>query len=585
MAVIGIDLGTTNSLASVWKDGKCQLIPNSFGEYLTPSVVGIDENGDIIVGKIAKERLVSHPNSTCASFKRFMGTDMQLKIGDKKFTAQELSSFVLRQLKDDAERFLGEPVTEALVSVPAYFDDNGRNATKISGELASLFVERIVNEPSAAALAYRQQYDEDKIFLIFDFGGGTLDISVVDIFENIIEIVAVAGDNHLGGDDFNMAIANYFCKQNDLDYKELSDDVKAIIIRQAEMCKIALNESDTTAMAVVIDEKTYSMTLDTKKLVELCGVLFKKIEIPILKALHDAEIGLNEIDEVILVGGSSRMMVVQKYLKHLLKCKIKNSVSPDEIVAIGVGVAAGIKSRNEDIKDVLLTDICPFTLGTGVVNDLMPGNNLFSPIIERNSTLPISNAQIYETSCDYQRQILMEIYQGESMYCNENILLGDVKLNVPKRLKGEEKIELRYTYDINGILEVEAEVLSTKEVKSKLIVNKNLNMSEEELKKRLDELQSLKISPAENDDNRYILARAERLYKENFGEVRSAIGRYIFDFSQVLVSQNGTKIRRYRNFLERYFDVLEGIKTPLEAFPEQFEDIEEYDDENWENWE
>jgi len=583
IAIVGIDLGTTNSLVSIWKNGKCQLIPNSFGEFLTPSVIGIDENEQIIVGKVAKERLISHPNSTVASFKRFMGSDKHLKIGNKSFTAQELSSFILRQLKEDAERFLGETVTEAVVSVPAYFDDNGRNATKLAGELATLVVERIVNEPSAAALAYKQDSDEDKIFLVFDFGGGTLDVSIVEIFDNVIEIIAVSGDNHLGGDDFNMCIAHYFCKQNNLNYEELSDDVKAIIIRQSEMCKIALNDSEKTAMAVFIHDQTYTMTLDIKTLVKISGSFFKRIETPIFKALHDAELTPTEIDEVVLVGGSSRMTIVRKYLKHLLKCEIKSSISSDEIVAVGAGISAGIKSRNEEVKDMLLTDICPFTLGTNTVNYSNPSNPLFSPIIERNSTLPTSCIGIYETVYDHQDEIVLGIYQGECMYCRENILLGEIRMQVPKKLKGEEQIELRFTYDINGILEVEATVISTKEKKLALITNKNIKMNEEEIKERLKDLQKLKIMPVDQDENQYILAKAERLYKEYFGEVRHIIGMYISQFNQVLESQDERKIRRYRNFLKKYFDVIEGKLMPFEAFPKQFEDTEKYDDENWEN--
>ncbi|MCQ2489126.1 MAG: Hsp70 family protein, partial [Clostridia bacterium] len=270
MAIVGIDLGTTNSLVCVFRNGKSELIPNSFGEFLTPSCVGIDDDGEqVLVGKIAKDRLISHPDFTVSSFKRFMGTDKNLVVGDKVFTAPELSSFVIRQLKEDAEAYLGEPVEEAVISVPAYFDDNGRNATKMAGELAGLRVERIINEPSAAALAYRKDDDEDATFLVCDLGGGTFDVSVVDAFDNIIEIAAVAGDNHLGGDDWNVAIAQYFCDENGIKVDELSSETKAIILKQAEMCKIALNNSEPIIMSVSIGEDSYMASLTSKKLVEI----------------------------------------------------------------------------------------------------------------------------------------------------------------------------------------------------------------------------------------------------------------------------------------------------------------------------
>ena len=505
MAIVGIDLVTTNSLVCVYRGGKSELIPNSFGEFLTPSCVGLDDDGEqVLVGKIAKDRLVSHPDFTVSSFKRFMGTDKKLIVGERVFTAPELSSFVIRQLKEDAEAYLGEPVEEAVISVPAYFDDNGRNATKMAGELAGLRVERIINEPSAAALAYRKDDDEDATFLVCDLGGGTFDVSVVDAFDNIIEIAAVAGDNHLGGDDWNAAIAQYFCDENGIKVEDLSPETKAIILKQAEMCKIALNSSEPIIMSVSIGPDSYMASLTSKKLVEISASLFKRIEEPIRRALHDASMTVMDIDYVVMVGGSSKMLTVSKYIEQLVGREMKSDIDPDKVVGIGAGVVAGIKSRDEDIKDTILTDVCPFTLGTNVINYAKHDDPLFSPIIERNSVLPTSHMERYYTVNDNQDKMVFKIYQGENMYCRDNTLLGDIEIKVPKNKAGEECCEVRFTYDINGILEVDVKCVSTGETKNKVILNKNIKLTDEEIAIKQAELQKLKILPRDEEENKAI---------------------------------------------------------------------------------
>ena len=306
MATVGIDLGTTNSLVSVWQDDKCTLIPNNLGEYLTPSVVGIDENGEMLVGRTAKERLISHPESTVASFKRFMGTEKTFMLGNRRFTAADLSSMVLRQLKEDAEKYLGEPVEEAVISVPAYFNDFQRNATKMAGELAGLTVERLVNEPSAAALAYRfGKTKEDQTFLVFDFGGGTLDISIVDAFDSVIEIVAVAGDNHLGGDDVNRAIAEKFLSVNRIDEGKITNEERASLIRESEKLKRTLTDAPEGEMEVVIGGQIYQMKLDAKGLLEVSAKLLEGIGIPLKRAMNDSGYGnLTTTLSVTVIGES-----------------------------------------------------------------------------------------------------------------------------------------------------------------------------------------------------------------------------------------------------------------------------------------
>ncbi len=571
MAIIGIDLGTTNSLASVWKDGKCTLIPNSFNEYMTPSVVGFDDNKNMLVGKIAKERLISHPHKTAASFKCFMGSSKKIMLDGREFTAAELSSFILRQLKEDAESFLGESVEEAVISVPAYFDDNGRSATKLAGEMAGFKVERIVNEPSAAALAYRANHESDDTYLVFDFGGGTLDISIVDIFDSIIEIVAVAGDNHLGGDDFNHAIAEYFCKANHLTYKNLSDEVKAVILKQAEMCKITLSTQPDTAMVLNYDNKVYSLALDNQKLLNITAPIFKRIEIPVVKAMQDAGISASEISDIILIGGSSRMLLVQKYLENLFRREVSVSISPDTAVAIGAGIAAGIKARNEEIKDMILTDICPFTLGTQVVNHADEKRTLFSPVIERNATLPASVEKTFCTACDNQKKLVFKVAQGEKMYFDDNLYLGELEIPVTPAPAGEREADVRFTYDINGILQVDVTNKETGKTVSKVIVNNN-RLSEKELKEKMRELEKIKIHPRELDENKLLIAKAERLYEENVGDLRNIISSRLEYFDLALSSQNQRKIRKAAESFSQFLDSIE------KSFVNPFDSLDYYND-------
>ncbi|MCQ2461125.1 MAG: molecular chaperone HscC [Clostridia bacterium] len=579
MAIVGIDLGTTNSLICVFRNGKSELIPNSFGEFLTPSCVGIDDDGEqVLVGKIAKDRLISHPDLTVSSFKRFMGTDKKLVVGDKVFTAPELSSFVIRQLKEDAEAYLGEEVEEAVISVPAYFDDNGRNATKMAGELAGLRVERIINEPSAAALAYRKDDDGDATFLVCDLGGGTFDVSVVDAFDNIIEIAAVAGDNHLGGDDWNIAIAQYFCDENGIKVDELSSETKAIILKQAEMCKIALNNSEPIIMSVSIGEDSYMASLTGKKLVEISASLFKRIEEPIRRALHDASMTVNDIDYVVMVGGSSKMLTVSKYIEQLVGREMKANIDPDKVVGIGAGVVAGIKSRDEDIKDTILTDVCPFTLGTNIINYAKRDDPLFSPIIERNSVLPTSHMERYYTVSDKQDKMVFKIYQGENMYCRDNTLLGDIEIKVPKNKAGEECCDVRFTYDINGILEVDVQCVSTGETKNKVILNKNIKLTDEEIAVKQKELQKLKILPRDEEENKAIIARAERLYEEAFGEFRDIIGINTQRFLEILASQDSKKIRRNKKQFVEFLNMVENQEAGFDVFMRDFDFDDEEDE-------
>lgn len=559
MAIIGIDLGTTNSLVCVCQDGGAVLIPNSLGEKLTPSVVSVDENGEICVGAVAKERLISHPEASAASFKRYMGTDKVFTLAGNSFTPQELSSFVLRQLREDAERFLGEEVTEAVISVPAYFNDNQRYATKEAGRLAGIHVERLVNEPSSAALtASRISGEEEGSYLVFDFGGGTLDVSVVDYFDNVIEIVAVSGDNRLGGDDFDEVIARSFCAHHQMDYDSLDQQRKATLLQLSEKCKRKLTEQDETELVWEAEGKM--MPLNNLLLAGIGQSLFDRMSQVIETALRDSVRSIDEIDEIILVGGSSKMPVISLYLQTQLKRRPNMVASPDEVVAMGAGIYAGIKERRQDIKDLVLTDICPFTLGVSVVNYVNEKNPIMSPLIERNSVLPCSKTNWYTNIYDNQTKIKVGIFQGEAYYCNDNLKLGDIEMDVRPVKKGEAKLKVCFTYDINGILEVEVTDCTNPEseqIKREVLASENLRLSEEELNRRLKELQSYKLLPCGGIRAKMVMARGERLFSQTLGERRQMVEITMKKIQQAVAGQNDQQIANCLKEAEEIFDRLE----------------------------
>lgn len=566
MAVIGIDLGTTNSLAAVWKDGSSHLISNVFGEELTPSVVSVDEDGVLYVGKTAKERLISHPENTASVFKRFMGTDKLFQLGERQYRAEELSAFVLKKLKEDAQNYLQETVTEAVVSVPAYFNNAQRDATKRAGELAGLTVRRIINEPSAAALACRYLYlAEDSLELVFDFGGGTLDVSVVDCFDNIINVISVSGDNHLGGCDFDRAIAELFCKEQGVEYHKLAESEQAAILKGAESLKRALSQSEHAEMTVYYDGDARTVAFDMEKMIQASAGIFKRMLVPLKQAVLGAELGWEDIGRIILVGGSCKMPAVQLYLQHFLKKEVVFLGSPDTIVALGAGVYAGIMERNAQIKDMLLTDVCPFTLGVEVQEGIM------SPVIERNSTLPVSKSRQYCAATDFQKFVHFDIFQGEAPLAADNILLGEIEIPIPPAPVGKEVVEVRFTYDINGILEVDAKVLSTDSARHLIIVDECNKMSKEEISARLEELQLLKIHPREREENIYMISRCEALYKQAGKRLREFLLEQMQYFEYLLGTQDDLKIKKGRKRFER---VLNAAEESMDIFytDEEFED-------------
>ena len=564
--IIGIDLGTTNSLAAIWQDGESKLIPNAFGEYLTPSVVSVGEDGAVYVGKTAKERLASYPARTASVFKRFMGTSRKYQLGDKSYLPEELSAFVLKKLKEDAENYLGEPIEEAVISVPAYFNDMARKATKRAGILAGLKVERIINEPSAAALACQNlNQEEDAMLLVFDFGGGTLDVSLVECFDNVIEIKAVSGDNQLGGQDFDDMIAEHFAKSLNLNYAAMKPETKAIIRKSAELCKRELTEKPAANMVVNCQEINNEIKIIRKEIVKLCAPLFERIGKPVSRVFVDAQTSSDQVAQVVLVGGSCKMPVVQQYLSYLLKREDIVTKEPDYMIALGCGVCAGIKERDKDIKDLLLTDICPFSLGVNIINHQDLYKDLMSFIIERNSPLPVSRENMYVNAGDKQSRIRLKIYQGEAMYAEENLYLGEISFDIPMMAAGQVQCFVRFTYDINGVLEVEAKIPLTKEEKKLVIVNKELDMTQEEIEEKLKEFERVK-RPFVDERNTYILEWGQRLFMQcSQEEMREEILRRIQYFQHVM-SFDEYHLPKARKYLTVYFAYIEGLLNSYIGF-------------------
>ena len=554
MAILGIDLGTTNSLGAVYRNGKVELIPNCFGSFLTPSVVSVMEDGSVVTGQIAKERLITHPKDTAFSFKKNMGTDQKYNLGGKIFLPEELSGLIVSAIVDDAKAYLGEEIEDVIISVPAYFHDKQRVATKRAGALAGVHVKRIVNEPSAAALASYFDTQTEQIFLVFDFGGGTLDVSIVDCFETMVDILAVSGDNHLGGDDFNEAIAEGFLKEHQLQRDSLTDTEYAILLRQAEKCKIALSTEREAKMTVVLSEKTYQSVYTNERVMRESGMVWKRIQTVLRHALRDSQVELEDIDAVILAGGSGKMPLVQSYMEQLFEQTPLVTGFSDQLIARGLGLVCGVMERQNEVKDYILTDICPFTLGTGVNNDADPKHPYMSAIIERNSILPCSKVRRFSTASDYQKEVKIEILQGEEPYAEDNVQLGMITVPVPKKKRGEEAVDVRFTYDINGILEAEVTVVSTGKSVTKVL---SQNMDEKELAKRMQQLEKLKVHPKDMTENQLLLERLQALYEEALPETRDRLMYHIRNFEGVLADQDPRRIRKYREFLENMITSLE----------------------------
>lgn len=557
MAVIGIDLGTTNSLASVYTESGVKVIPNSLGNKLTPSVVGLDDEGKVIVGEVAKERLITHPERTAAEFKRTMGTDKTYKLGEESFSSQQLSSILLRKIVADAKAHLNEEIDEVVISVPAYFDDKMRTATKQAAEMAGIKCERLINEPSAAALAYLYKHGwKDGTYMVVDFGGGTLDVSIIDSFDSVMEIIAVAGNNHLGGKDINEAIYNHFCLVNNLLDSNLTPEERAIIYRMSETTKIALSTNPLAVMSVCLNDQEYSLTLDNNSLIKIAHESFEKLFEPIKKALKDSRLKPNELEAIVLVGGSCKMPTVASYIEKITGVKPCSDLDPDTAISLGAGVYSGIKTKNQQLKDVVMTDICPFSLGVDCRD--MNDDLVMSFIIDRNSMLPCSQIKSYYAIHQNQTEVKFRIYQGESIIPENNIYLGSMSITCPPTNTNEFIATCRMTYDINGILVID---VTNKEgvTVSKTLVGNNVKLSEKEIATIKAKLDKLRFSDEVDEESQLLVSRAERVIEETLSYERDFLMNALTIFKLTMNKGNTVEKRKAKEDFKKLLDSLEGI--------------------------
>ena len=529
MAILGVDLGTTNSLAVVYKEGKPVLIPNAFGEYITPSAVSILD-GKIVVGKLAKERLITHPECSASLFKRNMGTDVTYTLDKKEYDSATLSSFIVKQLIEDAQNYLHEEISEVVISVPAYFNARQRQDTKRIGELLGVKVERLINEPSAAAIACHMD-DEYETFVVFDFGGGTLDVSVVDCFENVISINAISGNNHLGGTDFDRAMAEYFCLKNGLNYNVLDSSFQQSILRACEQAKIKLSTQSVVEVSLVHLNKNYNCIFDENVLFNITHSLLESCKNVIGKAVKDSGFSAGELDSLILVGGSSQMPVLQHYLSDALNIPVLKEENMDSLVVLGLGKYIGIKQRDENIKDLVVTDICPFSLSTSTYNEQNPDLELSTVLIPKNSVLPTSKKMTLRTVHKGQTKVNISVFQGQAMYAKENLFLGQAFIHVPRNMHDYESFDLIYSYDINSMLYVEAIVHSTKEHYI-FRVSKGDLLEKVDASVRLDSIKEVSLALYQNNEVDALLARIERIYQEVDEETQEYLMRLHADFTK-----------------------------------------------------
>lgn len=491
----------------------------------------------------------------------------------KSFLPEELSSLVIRSIVEDAQNYLGEEIEEAVISVPAYFHDEQRVAVKRAGALAGIHVERIVNEPSAAALASYFTANEEQNMLVFDFGGGTLDVSLVDCFDTMVEIVSVAGNNRLGGDDFDRLIAEHFLREHGVARQQLRAQEYAVLLKQAERCKKLLSEQEEVVMHAMVGDQVYESTYTMDRLFEESKALLKEIRQVIGRALKDGKMTIHDVDLVVMAGGSSKMPLIQKYIRHLFHKAPMVQGNCDELIALGLGLVCGVKERKEEIKDYILTDICPFSLGVATINEADPDRAYMANIINRNTVLPCSRVRRFYTASDQQDYVVVEVHQGENTYAQDNLLLGKIEISVPPKPKGKEAVDVRFTYDINGILVVDTRVVSTGVVKTHIISQK---IPEAELEERVRELEKLKVHPRDLSENQQMMERLEALYQEVYPEQKEQVQQMIRTFEEFLDGQNPRQIQGYRRYLEKAVSVLEYY----DPFEEEFDASES----DWDLW-
>ena len=561
--IVGIDLGTTNSAIAIWKDGAPMLVPNALGDLLTPSAVAIGGSGQILTGLAARDRMVTHPHLARTVFKRMMGAKAPARLGRHEFTPEELSAIVLRSLKADAEAFTGEEVKRAVITVPAYFNDKQRKATQRAGMLAGLTVERLINEPTAAALAYGiHELDEESPFLVFDLGGGTFDVSIVEIFDGIIEVRSSAGDNRLGGEDFNeIIVALALEKIGGRNWKEISDlRLKSVLGDAAERTRRALSEKSAAPFSFVWMDELHQAEISEAEFEDAAAPLLARLREPVIRSLRDGAVRAESLSEIVMIGGATRMPVVRKAATRMFGRFPAMRVHPDHAVALGAAIQSALYDRDAALKEVRLTDVCPFTLGVETSERLANAglrDGLFAPIIERNTVIPASRENVFSTMHDGQRQVEFKIYQGESRRVAENVYLGKVMIEVPPKRAGEVVLACRFSYDSSGLLEVDVTVPETGKREQLVIVDEDA-ADESQLAARREALAALKVHPRDDAANMAVMTRAARCYENMLGDMRQFVGQLISAFEQAIESQDPRTIEKVRGEVVKQLDQVEG---------------------------